>query len=189
MTTDNLETAYFRQCSICKKSIAFEHAYYECSVSTCNRKRNPLFFCSVECWDAHVPMMRHRDAWAVATRSPTRAEWERQRAEQSEEDEEAAPEAAGEKSMAERPQRRIVGAETGDGPGEQNDDDVLVVVSKVKKHVRTRSGMNTSDGVMPVLSAHVRELCNEAIRNAARDGRKTVLDRDLLPLLKKIREP
>lgn len=189
MTTENSENASFRQCSICKKSIAFEQPYYECSVSTCNRKRNPLFFCSVECWDAHVPMMRHRDAWAVSTRAPTRAEWERQRAEQSEEDEEAAPEAAGEKNMAERPQRRIVGAETSDASTEPEGDDVLVVVSKLKKHVRARSGMNTSDGVMPVLSAHLRELCNEAIRNAARDGRKTVLDRDFLPLLKKLREP
>jgi histone H3/H4 len=30
-----------------------------------------------------------------------------------------------------------------------------------------------------VLSDHVRALCKEAIRNAAKDGRKTILDRDI----------
>ncbi|MBI3204915.1 MAG: hypothetical protein HYZ29_25485 [Myxococcales bacterium] len=61
--------------------------------------------------------------------------------------------------------------------------EVLVVVSKVKAYVRARSGMNTSDSVTGVLSEHLRKLCNEAIRNAARDGRKTVLDRDFEPLV------
>ena len=55
-------------------------------------------------------------------------------------------------------------------------DDVLVVVSKVKKYIRDRSGMNTSDAVAEALGAHVRKVCDDAIRNAARDGRKTVLD-------------
>ena len=58
-------------------------------------------------------------------------------------------------------------------------DDVLVVVSKVKKYVRDRSGMNTSDAVAEALGDHVRSVCDEAIRAAARDGRKTVLDRDV----------
>jgi histone H3/H4 len=57
----------------------------------------------------------------------------------------------------------------------------LVVVSKLKKYIKDRSGMNTSDGAMAVLSAHLRALSNEAIRTAARDGRKTVLDRDFPP--------
>jgi len=38
--------------------------------------------------------------------------------------------------------------------------------------------MNTSDGVLDVLSDSVRALCDEAIRSAQRDGRKTVMDRD-----------
>jgi ATP-dependent 26S proteasome regulatory subunit len=59
--------------------------------------------------------------------------------------------------------------------------DVLVVVSKVKKYVRDRSGMNTSDAVAEALGAHVRKVCDDAIRNAVRDGRKTVLDRDVPP--------
>ena len=39
--------------------------------------------------------------------------------------------------------------------------------------------MNTSDAVAEALGDHVRSVCDDAIRNAARDGRKTVLDRDV----------
>ena len=67
----------------------------------------------------------------------------------------------------------------------ESDDDVLVVVSKLKRYIRSRSEMNTSDTVVAPLSNHLRQLCNEAIRNAARDGRKTVFDRDFAPLLGK----
>ena len=41
--------------------------------------------------------------------------------------------------------------------------------------------MNTSDAVADALGAHVRKVCDDAIRNAVRDGRKTVLDRDVPP--------
>src|SRR4029077_3562795 len=60
-------------------------------------------------------------------------------------------------------------------------DDVLVVVSKIKKYIRDRSGMNTSDAVAEALGAHVRKICYEAIRTAAGDGRKTVLERAVPP--------
>jgi histone H3/H4 len=56
--------------------------------------------------------------------------------------------------------------------------DILVVASKLKKYVKARSGMSTSDKVMAVLSDRIRGLCDEAIRNAASDGRKTLMDRD-----------
>jgi histone H3/H4 len=49
----------------------------------------------------------------------------------------------------------------------------------MKKYIRDRSGMNCSDAVAEALSAHVRVWCDEAIRSAAADGRKTVLDRDV----------
>ena len=39
---------------------------------------------------------------------------------------------------------------------------------------------NLWDG--PVLSEHLRFVCDEAIRNAAQDDRKTVLDRDVRPV-------
>jgi hypothetical protein len=174
--------AAFRQCSICKKPIAFEQSYYECSVSTCNRKKTGLFFCSVECWDAHLPMMRHRDAWAVATRAPTRADWEKQQAERDADDERQDKPMSRDADDA-RPARRVVGAPAAAQP--DDDADVLIVVSKLKKYIRARSNMNTSDSVTAVLSEYLRALCNEAIRNAARDGRKTVFDRDFAPLLVK----
>ena len=56
--------------------------------------------------------------------------------------------------------------------------EILIVASKLKAYVRARSGMNTSDNVVGILSDHLRRLCDEAIRSAARDGRKTVMERD-----------
>jgi histone H3/H4 len=167
----SLEESVWKVCSTCRKPIEFEKPYYACSVSTCNRKRTGLFFCSVECFDAHVPEARHRDAWAEQNRAPTREQWEREQAEA------AAAETV--QTAAEQPanpevRRRIVSKET----EEELPRDVLVVVSKLKAYVRARSGMNTSDGVVGVLSDHLRRLCDEAIRSAARDGRKTVMERD-----------
>lgn len=49
------------KCNICKKPIAFGAPYVKCTVSTCNRKRMQLIFCSGECWDAHNPDFNHRD--------------------------------------------------------------------------------------------------------------------------------
>jgi histone H3/H4 len=59
------------------------------------------------------------------------------------------------------------------------DREILIVVSKLKKYIKDRSGMNCSDAVADLLSDHVRVLCDDAIRAAARDERKTVLDRDV----------
>jgi len=163
----------WKVCSTCKRSIDFEQKYWVCSVSTCNRKRIGLFFCSVPCWDAHVPEARHRDAWAEERKAPTAVEWQRQR--EAEERQEAS-DSGGEDAA---PRRRIVSG----GSADDLPKDVLIVVSKLKAYVRARSDMNTSDSVTGVLSEHLRKLCNEAIRNAAKDGRKTVLDRDFEPLL------
>ncbi len=56
--------------------------------------------------------------------------------------------------------------------------EVLVVASKLKNYIRTKSGMNTSSAVMSALSAKVRELCDQASERAKSEGRKTVMDRD-----------
>jgi len=64
------------------------------------------------------------------------------------------------------------GAEGGDG------GEVLVVASKLKNYIRGKSGMNTSSAVMAALSGKIRQLCDNAIENAKREGRKTVMDRD-----------
>jgi histone H3/H4 len=58
--------------------------------------------------------------------------------------------------------------------------ETLVVISKLKKYIRSVSGMNTASGVAPALSNIIRQMCNEAIEKAKADGRKTVMDRDFL---------
>ena len=58
------------------------------------------------------------------------------------------------------------------------EQEVLVVVSKLKNYIRAKSDMNTSGGVAAALSDRVRQLCDQAIENARKDGRKTVMERD-----------
>jgi len=63
----------WKKCSTCKREIAYGAMYYVCSVSTCNRKRTGMSFCSVDCWDAHLGSARHKTAWAedrVAPKAP-----------------------------------------------------------------------------------------------------------------------
>jgi hypothetical protein len=174
-------------CSACRKAIPFGGTHWVCSVSTCNRDRTRLVFCSVSCWDSHVATLRHRDAWAVEARAPSREETARARR--------ADPPAPAPRPSAPAPRPaaaaapappRPAGSVTAHagGPALSNQydhDDVLVVVSKVKKYIRDRGGINTSDAVAEALGAHVRKVCDDAIRNAVRDGRKTVLDRDVPP--------
>ncbi len=59
-----------------------------------------------------------------------------------------------------------------------SDNEVLVVVSKLKNHIRSASGMNTAANVAPAISAIIRRMCAEAVEKARTDGRKTVMDRD-----------
>jgi histone H3/H4 len=61
-----------------------------------------------------------------------------------------------------------------------SDKEVLVVVSKLKSHIKDRAGMNTAGNVPPALSAIIRRLCDQAIERARSDGRKTVMDRDFM---------
>ena len=62
--------------------------------------------------------------------------------------------------------------------GESNGAEVLIVASKLKNYIKAKSGMNTSAAVMEALSGKIRQLCDQAIENARREGRKTVMDRD-----------
>jgi hypothetical protein len=196
-------------CSACRNDIAFGSKYFQCSVSTCNRARMRLVFCSVVCWDSHVATLRHRDAWAEDKIAPTRAAWEREQASEPAEPRPppaaprpapsatpitrpasmGAPPSAGAPAPAGTPARRVVGeaapapSATPDAGGVHLHDivdrDMLIVVSKLKKYIKDRSGMNCSDAVAEVLSDHVRVLCDDSIRAAGRDERKTVLDRDV----------
>lgn len=58
-------------------------------------------------------------------------------------------------------------------------NEVLVVVSKVKKYIKAKGGMNTSGSVAETISQRIRTLCDAAIEAARNDGRKTVMERDI----------
>src|SRR3954470_18851054 len=68
---------FWKRCNSCKKQIPYRGLYWVCNVSTCNRKRTGLVFCNVSCWDAHVPLMNHRETWAEERQAPTEQEWKR----------------------------------------------------------------------------------------------------------------
>jgi hypothetical protein len=192
------------KCSACRSDIDFGEKYFQCSVSTCNRARTRLVFCSIPCWDSHVATLRHRDAWAEDKIAPSKAAWERELADQPAEPRPlpaaprpAAPAPAARPApsapapaapaAATAPLRRVVGepapapapAPSGVALQDVADRDILIVVSKLKKYIKDRSGMNCSDSVAEVLSDHVRALADESIRAAGRDERRTVLDRDV----------
>ncbi len=58
--------------------------------------------------------------------------------------------------------------------------DALIVTSKLKAYIKEKSdGMSTAANVIPAISGIVAKLCDEAIANAQKDRRKTVMDRDL----------
>lgn len=164
--------ADWKRCSICRIGIPFEGKYYLCSVSTCQRPRLRLYFCSLSCFDAHLPEARHRDAWAEHETAPSA--------------EQAAAEVhkSNERQSSPDPAvRRVVrGAASAPVPRE-----TLVVISKLKAFIRAQAGMNTSDGVSGVISEHLRDLSVAALRVAAEEGRKTVLDRDFSEALKRMR--
>ncbi len=59
-------------------------------------------------------------------------------------------------------------------------NEVLVVTSKVKKIIKEQGGMNTSAATIEILSKAVERLCLKGIEQAKQDGRKTVMDRDIV---------
>jgi len=179
------------RCSACRKDIPFGAIHWVCSVSTCNRARTQLVFCSVACWDSHLSTLRHREAWAVEERAPTRAEWtagQHSAIPATRTDAPTAPLHRVPPSEA-APLRVAPGAPTapfsvapapaGLTLASSYERDMLIVVSKLKKYIKERSDMNTSDAVADILSEHVRLICDDAIRAAHADARKTVLERDV----------
>jgi hypothetical protein len=172
----------FRRCSSCKQDIALGAKYWVCSVSTCNRGRTALTFCSTNCWDAHLGYVHHRESWAEERRAPL-----------SLDPPAATPQAPPPPVAAERAPRRTFVSSVPDRPveraapsralapsaGPAPEREILIVASKLKAYVRARSDMNTSDRVFDVLSDEVRRIADRAIEEARREGRKTVLDRDV----------
>ncbi len=163
------EGGVWRRCSACKQDIALGAKYWVCNVSTCNRKRTALAFCSVTCWEVHLPGANHREAWAIDKTAPLTPE----------EDSAPSPQGAAAGGPERRPRRRIVPSTGSTQPSDTVPREVLVVASRLKEYVRARSGFNTSERVLGPLSDHVRRICDEAMQNARREGRKTILDRDI----------
>lgn len=146
---------FWKKCSSCKKQISWGSKYYVCSVSTCNGQRTGYVFCTLECFERHLPGARHKQAGAL----------ERQ-----------APREAG------APARILVNPHSATSAGfsssAQAQREVLVIASRLKDYIQAKAQFNTSANVMDVLSDYLRILCDRAIDEARAEGRKTVLDRD-----------
>ena len=156
----------WKKCVICKKSIAFNQAYYRCSVSGCKSERKSIVFCSVPCWDEHRAVFGHRSAWA---------------------EEQTSPKSEGAKVGERSPRRTVVSLTSAANPAKSQipsslsrdiSYDTLVVVSKVKKLIRDLSEFNTSQCAIDVLTERVVEECRQAVEVARSSGRKTVMGRD-----------
>lgn len=160
----NPQENHWKKCSSCKKPLGFNVKYYTCSVSTCNGQRTGYVFCSVPCFEVHLPSARHKSAAAIEMRSP------------------AATSASQLASSSSQGQRRIISQppQTFTSPSAMNpqSSEVLVIASRLKDYIQKSSDMNTSADVMQVLSNHLRGLCDRAIGEARSSGRKTVMARD-----------
>lgn len=153
---------FWRKCVVCKKEINFSTKYYKCSVSSCDKKRSPAQFCSVECWDVHRSIMGHKSAGAEEYHSPTKSQWQ--------------------ESLKDSPRVRLVASKskpsTETNKKQLSDSEVLVVVSKLKAFVKENTGLNTSADVIDQLSDEIRDSCLKAAQSAHREGRKTLMAKD-----------
>jgi hypothetical protein len=116
-------------------------------------------------------MMRHREAWAESDTAPTKEDYDREQAALLLRETTQKEHRMSDESNQQPP-----------SPSGESPRDVLVVVSKLKAYIKAKSGMNTSDGVISVVSDQIRKLCDQAAANAQKDGRKTVMDRDFQSL-------
>jgi hypothetical protein len=160
----------WRKCSSCKKDILLNAKFYECSVSTCTGQRTGYVFCSITCWEVHLPGAKHRDAGAIEKKSPSSAQ------------------ALSPSESISAPKRIIVNSSAVNSSVSLSQpmglkrsamtNEVLVVVSKLKQYIRDISEMNTSEDVNQKLSDMIRIQCEQAVEKARADGRKTVMARD-----------
>jgi histone H3/H4 len=120
-------------------------------VSTCQARATNYVFCSVACWDTHLPIERHKqNAGALERKAPSNPE-----------------------------PNKIIPTKT-QSKAPTLDNEILVVASKVRAYISEKSGMNTSASTYEALSEKIRIICDKAMDEARAQGRKTVLDRDVL---------
>ncbi len=153
-----MDQNYWRKCIVCKKEINFSTKYYKCSVTSCDKKRAPAQFCSVDCWGVHSSTLNHKSAWAEEFHSLSKSEWQ------------SAPKV-----------RIVTGKSSSSDSNSSNENlpnDILVVVSKMKAYVKAKGDLNTSADVSDALSDIIRRECDKAIERARADGRKTLMGKD-----------
>jgi histone H3/H4 len=153
----------WKACGTCKKPIHHGRVYWVCSVSTCNGARFSPVYCTVGCWDAHVPVMNHRSAWCEERTAPPRPP--------------SLPPGRGDSDEL----RARLMKQMSQSNHPVQDKDVLVVSSKLKKYIKERAGMNCSADVLEILSDYIRHQANDAIDRAREDSRKTVKAKDFMP--------
>jgi histone H3/H4 len=157
------QSQIWRKCSSCKQPIALNAKYYVCSVSTCNSPRTGYVFCSMDCFERHLPGARHRDAGAIAQVAPSTPDSTAAA---------AAPASGGTRRIIASNQPQV------SSPQQRLPREVLIIASRLKEYIQARADYNTSGDVMDVLSDYVRVLCDRAVDNARNDGRKTVMAKD-----------
>lgn len=82
------------------------------------------------------------------------------------------------KENKDSPRRILVNSHGKTMSKEELNDEILVVVSKLKKYIKDKHGLNTSAEVLEKISDIIRVSADRASVKAKQDGRKTVLDRD-----------
>jgi len=152
------EASVWKKCNTCKAPIGFGQTYWVCNVTTCNRRDTSFVFCKVTCWDAHLPIMSHKNAWAVEKSAPTQEEWKKAQ-EQG------------------KPVRKAKVTKMSTESGSEKKE-VLIVASKLKAYIKTTASFNTSGDVMEKLSDVVRAAADNAVETARSAGRKTVMAKD-----------
>lgn len=154
-----MEQSYWRKCGSCKKEIGFNTIYQACNVSSCRK----LVFCSVDCWNLHNPVMNHKSSWAEENRSPRQEDFKPEASE-------GVPRRIIVNSKPEI-SRDVISASA-------NEEDILIVASKLKQYIKDKHDLNTSANVMDALSSIVRRATDKAVVRAKSEGRKTLMDRD-----------
>lgn len=182
-----MSDGFWKKCSSCKTPIGFQKKYFVCSVSTCNGQRTGYVFCSVPCFEVHLPAARHKDAGAVEMTSPPAGSgaWTSSTSPSSSNSGKVNANTSGATSSTSEAPRRILATSNSPTTGinlktgsQSHPREVLVIASRLKEYIDAKSGFNTSASVMDVISDYIRVITDRAIDNARADGRKTVLDRD-----------
>ncbi len=156
-----MSEATWKNCSRCKKPIPFKTRYYICSVSSCNVRNTNYVFCSMPCFDQHLPIERHKSAGAIDQKSPP-----------------SPSDQAGSQARRIIPTAKAQLSKPSNKQISQGGE-ILVIASRFKDFISTQSEFNTSAAVMDRLSDHLRHIAMQAIDNARSDGRKTVMEQDV----------